>query len=484
MRQSIALSLLVMTACAATPSPEPKRAETTRAEQVAPPPVATPARSSLDETVRALQASALASTKAEETVRSLTSEVGARIAGGPKDAIAVAWAKRAMEGRGLTRVHAEPVKVLHWERGEESVELVGKGARKLRALGLGGTLGTGGKPIEAEVVEVASVAALNLLPDAAVRGRIVFYDAPMRRSRDGSGYGDAVGVRYEGPRRAGEKGALAAVIRSVGTDVEMPHTGATLRTAKVPVAALSGESADALHAALVAGKHARLRLSLGARWLPDAESENVIGDVVGSEHPDEIVILGAHLDSWDVGQGAIDDGAGCAIVLEAARLVAALGRAPKRTVRVVLFASEEMGVFGGEAYAAAHAAELGKHVVVMEADSGTAKVYEARYRAGPSAAPVFAELGRLLAPLGVATTDARARGGADVRAMIDKGVPVVDLDQDFSRYFDVHHTDNDTFERIEPDGLRQSAAAYATAAWTLADSNVDLGRVAAPAHEE
>jgi carboxypeptidase Q len=435
--------------------------------------------------VVALQKAAAASSHAEETVRSLALEVGARISGGPKDAAAVAWAKRALESVGL-RVHTEAVKVPHWERGAESVEIVGDGARKLRAVGLGGTRGTDGKSLEGDVVEVASLAALDALDPARITGKIVFVNAPMRRTRDGTGYGDAVGVRFEAPMRAGEKGALAAIIRSIGTDTQMAHTGATRRKATVPGVALSGESADALHELLATQKHARVKLALGARWLEPADSANVVGDFVGRERPGEIVLMGAHLDSWDVGQGAIDDGAGCAIVLEAARLLVAAGRAPKRTVRVVLFAAEELGISGGEAYAELHAPELRKHVVAMEADSGTAKAYAVRFLGGPVAGATWNELAARLAPLGIARArdDKDARGGADIREMIAKGVPVVDIEQDFSLYFDVHHTDADTLERIDPEGLRQAAAAYATAAWTIADTDADLGRAPSPPPKE
>ena len=322
-----------------------------------------------------------------------------------------------------------------------------------------------------------SLDALAKLDDAKVKGKIVFLNAPvMRRTRDGSGYGESVGTRFDGPKRAGEKGALAAVIRSVGTDAAMPHTGATTRKATVPGVALSGESADALHAELAARKRLRLKVTLGAKWLEPADSFNVIGEVLGKDLPDEVVLMGAHLDSWDVGQGAVDDGAGCAIVIEAARLVARHGRAPKRTVRVVLFAAEEMGISGGDAYAEQHAADAAKHIVALEADSGTGKVWGVRILGGAGAPGVLHGLARLVLPLGIEEDAAPARGGADTRGMVAKGVPVVDFEQDSSLYFDVHHTDADTFDRIDAAALRQVAAAYATAAWVIADSDTDLGR--------
>ncbi len=441
-------------------------------------PVAPPAPS-LDDDVKALQAAGAASNGALAIVTSLTSEVGARIAGGPKDAAARAWAQQTMQRLGLARVRAEAAQVPHWVRGEESVELVTPGApaRKLHALGLGGTVGTGGKPLEAEVVEVASLAALDALDGAALRGKIVFVNPPpMVRAPTGAGYGEGVGVRWDAPRKAWDKGALAAVIRSVGTDTAMPHTGMTSRKGKVPGVALSNDDADALHEALGRSKRARLRVSLGAEWKELAPSANVVGEIVGRERPDEIVLMGAHLDSWDVGQGAEDDGAGCAIVLEAARLVAARGRTPRRTVRVVLFASEELGVAGGDAYTAAHEAEASAHVLLMEADSGSGKARLARLRGGAGARPAWARLGAMLGPLGIPTTDEEAHGGADVDGMMKKGAPTIDIAQDSSRYFDVHHTDADTIDHVDPDGLRQLATAFATLAWAVADGDLDLGR--------
>ncbi len=473
MRLSIFVAVFAAAACAGAPpaSPLPRALPSLEAIDAG---VATPRVAEVD-AVLALQSAAAASPRAEEIVRSLTTEVGARIAGGPKDAAAIAWAKRTLENVGL-KVHTEAVKVPHWERGDESVEIIGGGAQKLHAIGLGGTVGTGGKPIEGDVVEVPSLAALSALDAAKVRGKIVFVNAPMRRTRDGAGYAEGVGVRFEAPERAGEKGAVAAVIRSVGTDRAMPHTGSTRRKAKVPGVALSGESADALHDLLATQKHARIKLALGARWLLPADSANVVGDLIGRERPDEIVLMGAHLDSWDVGQGALDDGAGCAIVIEAARLIAAAGRPPKRTVRVVLFAAEEPGIAGGDAYAALHAPEVGKYVVAMEADSGTSKAYGVRFLGGPSADASWDALAARLAPLGIARLDSRASGGGDFQELVTRGVPVVDLRQDEALYFDVHHTENDTMDHIDPAGLRQVAAAYATAAWMLAETDADLGR--------
>jgi hypothetical protein len=427
--------------------------------------------------VQSLQQAALASKNGERLARSLATEVGARLAGGPKDRVAVEWALRAMKEAGLANVRAEPVKVPHWERGAASAEIVGPGAQKLRVLALGGSIATPPAGVVAEVVEVADVDTLEKADPATLKGKIVFVNQPTRRARDGSGYGASVRARFQGARLAREKGALAAVIRSIGTDSEAAHTGSTSRQARLPAAALSGESADRLHALLARSRRARMKLLLEAAWKEDADSSNVLGEIAGAEEADRVVLLGAHLDSWDVGQGAIDDGAGCAIVLEAARLVAALGRAPRRTIRLALFAAEEIGLSGGAAYAKAHGEEAARHVVSLEADMGTARVYAARFLGPSEARPEFERIAGLLAPLAIEIEPRDAYGGADTGALRALGVPSFELAQDFSTYFDVHHTENDTVEHLDADGIAQSAAAYASVAWAAAEMKGDLGRI-------
>jgi Zn-dependent M28 family amino/carboxypeptidase len=424
--------------------------------------------------VRALQDAGLASRNGEKIARSLAIDVGARIAGGPKDQAAINWALGAMKEAGLSNVHAEPVKVPHWERGAASAEVLGQ---KLKVLALGGSIGTPPAGLEAGVIELADMDALEKADAAALKSKIVFVNQPMQRARDGSGYGAAVRARFQGPRVAAEKGAVALVIRSIGTDTDVPHTGATKRGVKIASLALSGESADKLHTLLEANKRVRMKLAVQATWHDDADSANVIGEIPGAQEPDRIVLLGAHLDSWDVGQGAIDDGAGCGIVLEAARLVAALRRPARRTIRIALFAAEEIGVTGGEGYAKAHAAEAARHVMTMEADMGTARAYAARYLGSPDARPDFERITGLLKPLGIEPEARDAFGGADMSSLRALGVPAFELAQDFSAYFDVHHTENDTTARLDADGIAQSAAGYASVAWAAAEMNGDFGRV-------
>jgi carboxypeptidase Q len=427
----------------------------------------------------AIQRDELAAPKAFGFVQSLCDEVGPRIAGSPADPLAVAWGLRTMKGLGLANVHSESAKVTHWERGEARAEIVSPTAQPMVVAALGGSVATPPHGIEADVVEAATIAELQKLDPATVRGKIVFLDPVMRRARDGSGYGEAVRNRSSGAGAAAKMGAVALLLRSVGTDHDrVAHTGAKAKDEhEIPAVALSVPDAEALHRVLAEKGHARVRLSVSSRTLPDADGANVIGDVLGREKPDEIVLVGAHLDSWDLGTGAIDDGAGVAIALETARLVASRPQKPRRTVRVVLFANEEHGLQGAKEYARAHAAEASKHVVAMEADFGADSVYAVRWRGDPATKARFDGLARALAPMGVERQDDAGNAGADVSPLLELGVPILDLRQDGSRYFDIHHTSNDTLDKIDAPTLGRAAAAFATAAWQAADMEGDFGRV-------
>jgi hypothetical protein len=465
----------------ATPAAAPA-APTTPAPAPPPAPTAAPAPPPHEEgPVKALRDAVLSSSKAFEFVQSLSDEAGPRLSGSPGNKVAIAWAERTLAAEGLAKVHAEAVKVPRWERGEERGEILAPVAQKLSLTALGGSVGTKPGGLAAEVIEVPSVEAAEKLDPAAVRGKIVFYYVKMERTRDGSGYGRAVRMRGVGASIAAKLGAVGVVIRSVGTDESrQPHTGALRyddKAPKIPAAALATSDADLLHRVIARGAPVRLSMTLGAKTLPDGDGANVIGDVEGSAAPGEFVLLGAHLDSWDLGRGAIDDGAGCAIVIEAARQIAKLPHRPRRTVRVVLFANEENGLAGAKAYAAAHAAELGRHVLGIEADLGAGRAFEARFLGGPGASAAFHAVAAALEPLGVAAADGDAHGGADLIPLIAAGVPVMDVRQDATTYFDVHHTANDTLERITKEDLDQAAAAYAAAAFEAADSAADFGRV-------
>jgi hypothetical protein len=426
-----------------------------------------------------LVASAKATDGAYETIRGLLEAAGPRLAGSPGDALAVAWAKRALEARGFANVHAEPVMAPHWERGAESGELLLPIPLRLSLCALGGSVGTAPGGVEADVVEATSLDGVDALGERA-KGTIVFIWQVMERGPSGAGYGATVPIRSDGASRAAKVGAAAVVIRSVGTsDARFPHTGMMVYAdgvAKIPAAALAIPDADLLHSYLSRGTRVRLKMALGARTLLDAATANVVGEIRGREKPEEIVVVGGHLDSWDLGTGAVDDGAGCGISIEAARLVGTLAKRPRRTIRVVLFANEENGLAGGRAYAKAHEAELPRHVAAVEADAGSGRAHGFGWTAGPSAAPLMAELGAFLAPSGLGEA-AKGGGGADIGPMRAAGVPMFSPSQDVARYFDLHHTADDTFDKIDREELNTNVAAVAALLYTLAESEAPVERI-------
>ena len=428
-------------------------------------------------TAASLHRQALAGTRAYEIVRSLTVEVGPRPAGSKAHDAAVAWGLRTMKELGFQNVHTEKATLPHWVRGAESGEIVAPYPQPVHLAALGGSVDTPEGGIEAQVIQVPSLEAAAKLDPARVKGKIVFYDVHMRRSKDASGYGEAVPVRGAGASAAAKLGAVAVLIRSIGTDNNRtPHTGAMRYqdgVEKIPAAALSVPDADLLAAEIDSGKPVTFRLKLGARTEPDVESASVVGEIPGREKPEEIVLLGAHLDSWDLGTGAIDDGAGCAIMMEAARRIAQLPRKPRRTIRVVLYANEEFGLSGGRAYAEAHKGELARHVMSGESDLGSGRVWRISSRVDPAKPPLVGALGKLI---GVEQGNNEAHGGSDIGTLAPARVPVIDLAQDASAYFDYHHTANDTLDKIDPKDLDQNVAAWAAIAYAVADMPGDLGR--------
>lgn len=432
-------------------------------------------RAALERLVRA----ARETNGAYDTIRGLTDTAGPRLSGSAGDARAVAWAEAALKAQGFTNVRAEAVTVPHWERGEESGEIVSPAPFRLSLCALGGSVATPAGGIEAEVVEAQSLEAVDALGEKA-KGRIVLVWKVMERRSDGSGYGATVPIRGAAASRAAKIGAVGVLIRSVGTsNARFPHTG-SLRyeegVPKIPAAALANPDADLLHRLLADGKSVRVRFALGARTLPDATSSNVLGEIPGREKPEEIVVLGGHLDSWDLGQGAIDDAAGLGIVIEAARLIGQLPRRPRRTLRVVAFANEENGLAGARAYAVAHASELPRHAAAIESDSGAGRASGFSWTAGPSAEPYLASVASILKPFGLGDVK-KGGGGADVGALRAAGVPLFSPIQDVSRYFDLHHSADDTFDKIDRDELNTGVAEVAALAYALAESEAPLERI-------
>ncbi|MCK6479008.1 MAG: M20/M25/M40 family metallo-hydrolase [Planctomycetes bacterium] len=425
--------------------------------------------------------------RAMERLRELCGGIGHRLSGSAALDRAVAWAQATMRADGLENVRAEPVLVPHWERGRESASFrAGEGGEwvPLDLLGLGNSVGTPEGGIEADLVVARDFAALEALGES-VRGKVVLFDFPMRPFDPvlGPGYGEAVAYRVNGPSRAARQGAAAVLLRSVTDgDRDTPHTG-MLRYAedapRIPAAAVTVNEAERLAALAAAGAAVRVRLSMEARFLPDVPSANVVGEIVGRERPEEIVLIGGHLDSWDVGEGAHDDGAPCVAVMEAARILRALGLRPRRTIRVVLFTNEENGLAGGRAYARDHEAELPRHVVAIEADSGAFRPLGFTTPAVPEDASPgerarreafrerLREAAALLAPLG-ADRVRDGGGGADIAPMEPAGVPQAGLDVWMEEYFDLHHTRRDVVARVREEELTACAAALAIVAWDLA----------------
>ncbi len=414
-----------------------------------------------------------------DLVRQLSQDIGPRFSGTPGNAAAVAWALDAMKALGLSNVRAEKVSVPHWVRGDEAAEVTAPVARKLRLTALGGSVGTPDGGSEAEVIEVGSLSALEALPDDQLRGKFVFFNQTPERTRDGKGYGKISAVRRAGPGIAGKKGAAGWLMRSISTATSGgPHTGGTAHgadTVRIPAAALGVEDAAFLHALLAQGAPVRIHLWLGCQDLPRAEGANVVGEVPGTDLKSQVVLLGAHLDSWDIAPGALDDGAGVAIVLDVAHALRAIG--PRRTVRVVLFANEEFGLDGADAYAAAHQAELPDHVLALEMDRGAGRVFALSYLAGPEAdAPIAAAAARLR-ELGVGAPTRGEEHGADLHTLRKAGVPVMELEQDATAYFDVHHSVDDTFDKVDPAALAQAVAVTLSFVEAISQSAGALGRV-------
>jgi len=424
-----------------------------------------------------LRDEALAHSMAHIWVGELVDAAGPRLAGGPGDAPAVARAVQKMKSLGLSHVHTEAVTAPHWERGEQAGRLIQPRPQALSLAALGGSIGTSPEGIEAAVVLFPTMEALAKAPADAVRGKIAFINQHMERTRSGEGYSAAVKMRYAGPSEAAKRGALAVVIRSVTPSSQrFPHTGGTDPTSRIPAAALATPDADLLARMLEAGESVVLHLTLGCKNLPEVQTYNVVGEVPGRAHPEEVVLFGAHLDSWDLGMGALDDGAGVGVVLEAARLIARHG-APERTVRVVLFANEENGLAGGKGYAKLHAAEVEHHLLASEIDLGTSRAYALSYRGSKEATVSMQALMPLLRPLGIAEATFGGWEGSDIGPLRAAGVPVMDLKQDATTYFDIHHTADDTYDKVDPAGLAQLTAALVAVGWEVADSALAFGRV-------
>ncbi|WP_125075879.1 M28 family peptidase [Pseudoxanthomonas sp. SGT-18] len=422
-----------------------------------------------------LRERALADDTAWKVTESLTTEVGPRIAGSEADARAVAWAVAKFRELGFDKVWTEPVTFPKWERRSESAAVVGANAQPLAVTALGGSPGG---TVEAEIVRFPDLAALEAAPEGSLAGRIAFVDYQMPAARDGSGYGPGGAIRSRGPSLAIRKGAIGFLMRSAGTDSHrVPHTGITHfdeGLAPVPSAALSIPDADQL-ARLAARGPVKVRLSLDCGWDGEYTSQNVIGEITGRSKPREVVLLGAHLDSWDLGTGAVDDAAGIGITMAAARLVKQMPRRPARSIRVVAYANEEQGLVGGRAYADRHAGEIAVHQLAAESDFGAGRIYAFNTGAPEHAQAATRQIAQALAPLGIEHAPGQGGPGPDIIPLAAKGATWAWLAQDGTDYFHLHHTADDTLDKIDPEALKQNVAAWAVFAWLAAEAEGDFG---------
>lgn len=416
---------------------------------------------------------ATASDVAWRRLAEFTDTFGARLSGSENLARAIQWAVETMKADGLEQVRAEPVMVPRWVRGHESAEIVDPPHHPVVILGLGGTVATPPGGLEAEVLPVSSFDDLRARAHEA-RGRIVLFNVSYTT------YAETVAYRTAGARTAAQYGAVAALVRAVGPmGLRTPHTGALQYIEgqpRIPAAAVAAEDANRLVRLAARGRPVRMRLVLGGREEGEVESANVVGELRGRERPDEIVLLGAHIDSWDVGTGASDDAVGCIVTWEAVRLIKQLGLRPRRTIRVVLFTNEENGLRGATAYAERYRASASSHVLALESDSGVFPPAALGFSGSAAARAVMAQVGMLLAPIGLDQIGSGG-GGADIGPIAQAGnVPTMAYLGDASKYFVIHHTPADTIERIAPEDVSRAVAAIAVVAYAVAEMPERLPR--------
>lgn len=432
----------------------------------------------IDDQAAALRDAGLEDALAFDITEGLTTEVGPRLAGTEAEARARRWAVERLTALGFKNVRVEPFEIPGWLRGVETATVVSPYPQPLTLAALGNSGATPAAGVHGEVVAFADLDALRAAPDAAVKGRIVFITHRMRATQDGSSYGAFGVIRRLGPSIASAKGAAAILIRSIGTDYHRnAHTGGVSwpdGVKPIPAAALTLPDSEQLERMLARGRPVVLHLTLTPRFIGPAPSGNVIAEIPGRDPAAGVVVVGGHLDSWDLGTGAIDDATGVAITTAAAKLVMDAGQ-PRRTIRVVWFGAEEPGVFGGAAYFAAHKDEL--HAAASESDFGAGRIWRLDTQVGPTGQAAVNRIARALEPLGIARGSSTTSGGADVSPLTRVGTPIISLRQDGSDYFNLHHTPDDTLDKVDPAALRQNVAAWAAMLSIVANVEEPLGPV-------
>ena len=463
---------------AASPFRRPKGA----ARAAAPAPKPAP-----DVVAARLRDQALKGSIAYGLVEDITTRFGPRMAGSESERRAAEWGAQELKRLGFVNVAVEDFPLQGWTRGQESAEVTAPFRQPLVVNALGGSPATPPGGIEAEAALFETYADLQAAPTGSLNGKIAVVLQETARVQTGAGYGATSAIRSQGPDTAKAKGAVAFVLRSLGThDHRFPHTGSTRRSeGAIPSFAISPPDADQLRRIAERGpkdQPLRLRLFSTASDPAPGRSQNVVGEVRGREKPDEVIVIGGHLDSWDLGTGAVDDAAGVAITTAALKLIADLPYKPRRTIRVVWWGSEELsqpapkpGLAGAQAYADARKDVLGGHVIASESDFGAGRIYSFVLPAGFAGSDLQKTAARVLAPLAINFDPSPATsGGPDTGPLFQKGVPVFRLQQDGSDYFDVHHTPNDVIDRIDPKAMDQNVAAWAALLWLIADSDVDF----------
>ncbi|MFN3583131.1 M20/M25/M40 family metallo-hydrolase [Phenylobacterium sp.] len=452
----------------------PAAAQDTAAPDIAAPDIAASAAAVRDK--------ALADPTAWTIAESLTTDVGPRLVGSPEMVRARDWGVETLKRLGFQNVKVETFTASGWFRGEESAEVVGPVPHKLHILGLGRSSPTPKGGLTAEMALFRSYDEFLAQPEGSLKGKIAVVTGVMTRAQDGSGYGAINPQRSAGPAEAAKRGAVAYLIRSLSTDdTRLPHTGAA-RPGGIPAAALSTPDAELLERLAArgeaGGKPVTIKLNMTSRFEPKVEAYNISGELPGREAPDEVIVVGGHLDSWDPGTGAVDDAAGIAITTAAAKLAA--GQGPlRRTIRVVMWGSEEQGG-SSDAYLAAHKDEVGRMVMVGESDTGAGRIWQARLPKGSLDHPAMKAFRGAIAPLRVIVSrEAPGFGGSDVEGLVEAGAPFVEFNQDASRYFDLHHSADDTLDKIDPAELAQNVAVWASFLHTVANSDVDFRALAA-----
>ena len=410
-----------------------------------------------------------------DLVEGLTTEVGQRLAATDAEARARDWAVKRLTAMGFANVHVEPFTMPVWTRGAESAEIISPFPQKLTIAALGYSGSTGPNGITGQIVYFDSLDTLRAAPDSEVRGKIVFIDHHMMPAQDGSGYGQFGAPRRQGPTVASLKGAIGIVIRSIGTDHHRnPHTGVQYFTdgaTPIPAGALTVPDAEQLVRILKRGQPVTMHLTLVSEKHDGGQSGNVIAEVPGRDPKAPILLIGGHLDSWDLATGAIDDASGVAITTAAAKHIMDAGR-PVRTIRIVWFGAEEPGGFGGKAYATAHGKE--PYAIAGESDFGADRIWRFSSQLMKSDPAAYAQLTASLAPLGITRNDKGEADGTDVEPTIAAGAPWISLNQDGTRYFDWHHTPDDTLDKIDPVRLRQNVAAW-TAMLAVLSGGIESG---------